>query len=729
MTLRLRARSILTVASLAGFVVVVLSVLLMWQFHTSTERIRELSTQSLSEQLTAQLVSEAQRTVAQQHTALRGALAAGDIPALEATLQKLVARSDISLAAIHASDGQILASVTAPSISMPQAKLALSPVPETLQHQRAGDHLLIDVPLVAADTRGFLRLGVALEPVLSRASVLDAQLDEVIDRGKRLNWTHVATVGGVSLLCAMGIAMIVAGTLVAPIRRLADYASAVGLGEYSAPLPVDRADELGDLARSLKEMSENLQLTTGEVHYLAYHDSLTQLPNRAQLKQSLRQAIAMGEREGHSVALLFIDLDDFKRVNDTLGHDAGDALLKEFAVRLRTCLRRSDELDEDPEPRETIARLGGDEFTVVLNAIRESDDAGVVARRILEVLREPFVLSGQEVVVGASIGVTVFPEDGGDVDTLLRNADVAMYQAKERGKNHFEFYNDSMHRMATERLSLETDLRHAIEYDQMRIVYQPVLDTQTQQLVAVEAQLRWIHPALGSVLPSVFVPLAEQTGYIVDLDEWVIDQVCTDLNVLRNAGFAEVDISMSLSSMHFREQAITPRLIDAMNRHNVPPARLTLAVSEKTLMRNFESASLQLRELRERGIKAWVNDFGGGHSPLSYLPRMPVAGLRIGSDEIEALAKGDDAKAVIATVIAMAHSLHLKVIATGVENTDQISVLREVGCDFAQGSLYVRPMLLADLMAWLSQREPHTENSPQTGTFGALRMVPPPRIR
>ena len=727
MTLRLRARSILTIASLTGFVVVVLSVLLMWQFHTSTARIRALSTHSLSEQLTAQVVSEAERTVAERAEPLDRALKDADREALQATLQQLVARDDIDLAVFHDLDGAWQASATVSDTSIPGATLEWSPFPQSARHQRASDHLLIDLPTVSGNARGVLRLGVPLEPVLSRARALDTQLDEMIDRGKRLNWTHVATAGGISLLCAIGIAMVVAGTLVAPIRRLADYASAVGLGEYSAPLPVDRADELGDLARRLKEMSENLQLTTGEVHYLAYHDSLTQLPNRAQLKQSLRQAIALGERESHSVALLFIDLDDFKRVNDTLGHDAGDALLKEFAVRLRTCLRRSDELDDDPEPRETIARLGGDEFTVVLNAIRESGDAGLVARRILEVLHEPFVLGGQEVVVGASIGVTVFPEDGGDVDTLLRNADVAMYQAKERGKNHFEFYNDSMHRMATEQLSLETDLRHAIEYDQMRIVYQPVLDTKTHELVAVEAQLRWIHPALGSVLPSVFVPLAEQTGYIVQLDEWVIDQVCHDLRALGATGYKDVGISISLASMHFREQAIMPRLIDALNRHDVRPESLLLSIREKTLMRNFDSASAQLRELRERGIKAWVDDFGGGHSPLSYLPRMPVSGLRIGSEEIAALAKGDDAKAVISTVIAMAHSLHLKVVAKGVENTDQISVLREVGCDFVQGSAYVRPMLLADLMSWLSQRHASAESTAQTGTFGALRMVPPPR--
>ena len=591
------------------------------------------------------------------------------------------------------------------------------------------DWLLIDATVTNGRSEaGRLRAIYTLTGVRVQANQLDARLDDVIAHGERLNRTHIMTAGALSLAFALALALLVARKLIEPIRRLADYAAAVGLGQHSAPLPVERSDELGDLARSLRDMSDNLQVTTGEVHYLAYHDSLTQLPNRAQLKQSLRQAIGRGERDQHSVALLFIDLDDFKRVNDTLGHEAGDELLKDVAVRLRTCLRRGDEVADDgnnAEPRETIARLGGDEFTVVLNTVRESSDAAIVAQRSLEALREPFVLSGQEVVVGASIGITAFPEDGADVDTLLRNADVAMYQAKERGKNNFEFYNDSMHRMATERLSLETDLRHAIDYDQMRILYQPIVEANTRRLVGIDAQLRWLHPALGTVLPKVFQPLAEQTGFIVPLDRWVIDRVCADIATLDSMGYTDVDVAASLSSVHFRDQAVSDTVVSALNRHHVSPDRLALAIREKTLMRNAKSATSTLSALRARGVHAWIDDFGSGHSPLRVLPRLPVDGLRISSHDVDAQSRDVDTTAIIATIVAMAHTLNLKVTATGVETTEQLEALCAVGCDYAQGSLLVRPMLLADLVAWLERRGPDADSVAQTGTYSTVPFPGP----
>ena len=731
-TLRLRSWSLLTILSVVGLVAASLSMLLMWQFHLSTERIRDLSADSLNTRLVDQLREYGTQVGVELAADLVQPIVALDLQSMREILDAAAAHPSIDSAVAFDSSGRVVADGSATVPNFGRSLLNADPSTSITTYRMTSSELQIDLPVGQFGQRmGGLRLGLSLTPILAETLELDEQLDAVIARGQRLNLLHVAATCGLFLICAFWIVFLVGRNVVTPIRRIASYASAVGLGQYDLPLPLARSDELGDLARSLKEMSGNLQISTGEVHYLAYHDSLTRLPNRAQLKQSLRQAIARGERADHSVALLFIDLDDFKRVNDTLGHEAGDTLLQEFALRLRSCLRTGDEFDNqlDAEPRETIARLGGDEFTVVLNTVRESSDAGAVAKRILAVLKEPFVLSGQEVVIGASIGITTFPEDGGDVDTMLRNADIAMYQAKERGKNHFEFYNDSMHRMATERLSLEMDLRHAIEYEQMRVLYQPIVDTHTQALLGIEAQVRWIHPELGSVLPSVFVPLAEQTGYIVQLDQWLIGRVCADMAELDELGYDDFSMSASLASVHFRNQTIVPTLIEGLNRHHIDAARLTVTISEKTMMRNFERSSELLEQMRERGVHAWITDFGSGHTPLRFMSRMVVAGLKIDSDYVGAIARGEDASSLVSTVIAMAHSLELTVTATGVENTRQLDILREVGCDFVQGSLFVRPMLLADLVAYFAQQAREPERAGQTGTFGPLPFNKPKRVR
>ncbi|MFK8016582.1 MAG: putative bifunctional diguanylate cyclase/phosphodiesterase [Gammaproteobacteria bacterium] len=732
MKLRLRSWSLLTSLSTIGLVVASLSVLLLWQFDQSTERIRYLSAGSLETQLVDQLRDYGTQMGSNLATEVAAPLTALDMQALRDLLRTAAQQPNVKSIEVFDQAGALVADG---SMTVPRFGRILRDVDTaatSIGYRQDSDELQVDVPVEQFGVRiGGVRVSFSLTSILGKTRKLDGELDAIIDQGKRFSLMHVAVTCGIFLLLAYWFAVLVGRNLVTPIRRLAAYASAVGLGQYDMPLPTTRTDELGDLARSLREMSENLQITTGEVNYLAYHDSLTRLPNRAQLKQSLRQSIARGERGGHSVALLFIDLDDFKRVNDTLGHEAGDTLLKEFALRLRHCLRSGDEFDPqvDGQPRETIARLGGDEFTVVLNNVRESSDAGMVAKRILAVLRDPFVLSGQEVVIGASIGVTTFPEDGHDVDTLLRNADVAMYQAKERGKNHFEFYNDSMHRMATERLSLETDLRHAIEYEQMRILYQPVLDTKTRALVGVDAHLRWIHPALGNILPTVFGPLAEQTGFIVRLDEWVLDRACADIAELSALGYDDFAVGVGVSSLHFRDQSIAPSLIEALNRHRVDAGRVALSVSEKTMMRNFERSSELLSGLRERGVRSWVSEFGSGHSPLRFLSRMPVTGVRIDSEYISALARGDDERALVSSVIAMAQSLNLRVTATGVENTEQMAVLTEVGCDNVQGSLFARPMLLADLVTYLAQHSRVADATEQTGTFGPLPFSKPKRAR
>lgn len=738
MKLRLQSRYLFTILTLVLLVVCSLSMLLMWQFHNSTERIRDLSSESLQTKLVDRLHDYGVEVGESLASNLAEPLAALDMYAMQQLIGVTLARENISHVLVYNTDGQVVHDGSVANASYAQELASFATSDDSLSGRaRMQDGILhLDSPITLDETEiGGVRIGLSLGPIAVQTREVHDRLDGVIHEGTRRNWINVAATTGLFVFLSMLLALYISRGLVLPIRRLAAYASAVGLGNYQASLPTSRTDELGDLARSLHEMSQNLQVTTGEVHYLAYHDSLTRLPNRAQLKQALRQAISRGERVTQSVALLFIDLDDFKRVNDTLGHEAGDQLLTEFALRLRQCLRTGDQLESDgddeapAQPTEMIARLGGDEFTVVLESVRESADAAIVAGRILGLLKEPFLLGGQEVVIGASIGITTFPEDGADVDTLLRNADVAMYQAKERGKNHFEFYNDSMHRMATERLSLETDLRHAIEYDQIRLLYQPVLDARTNEIVGIEARVRWIHPALGGILPAVFVPLAEQTGYIVELDEWVINRACADLALLREHGFSNFTLAVKLASVHFRDQSISQTLLRALQTNELDAQRLALEINEKTIMRNFPRASAMLTDLRGRGVEVWIDEFGSGHSPLSVLPKMPVNGLKIDSDYIAQITTGSHERAIVSTIVAMAHSLNLRVISEGVENQEQIEILREIGCDYVQGSLFVRPMLLDDLVTYLERGATGAARVNQTGTFGPMAIPSPGALR
>ncbi|MFK8029039.1 MAG: EAL domain-containing protein [Gammaproteobacteria bacterium] len=701
-----------------------MSTMLMVFFGQSTSRISELSAQRMEKTLTERLEMRGSSIATNLAESIAPAVAVLDMQAIQVSLQATLENNDVEFVYVYDANGNIIhdGEQTIPSYgqSLNAVVKGLAGFDIGSPVSRGNGYLVVSTPVGKELGIGAgLAVGLSMASVAAETETIVYNTRELIksDQARQLYGVSVTT--GILLVITSILALLLARKLVQPIRQLAEYADEVGKGNYDAVLPIDRSDELGDLAKSLREMSDNLQVTSGEVHYLAYHDSLTKLPNRAQLKDALQRAVARAKRSATSAALLFIDLDDFKRVNDTLGHDAGDTLLKEFAVRLADSIRIEDQIAaaSDEENSDVIARLGGDEFTVVLDSITQPSDVVVIAQRILTALKEPFVIAGQEVVVGASIGVTTYPEDGSDTETLLRNADVAMYQAKERGKNQFEFYNDSMHRMATERLSLEADLRHALRYEQMRLVYQPVLDLARNEVVAIDSKVRWMHPALGVIHPDVFLPLAEQTGFIVELDEWVVESVCRDLRMLQNRGYTSHKIAAKLSSVHFREQSISEVVSRALLKNGVAPESLSLKVDEKTIMRNFPRASEILTELRDSGVDIVVDAFGSGHSPLNYLTKLPVDSVKIAHEYIRQIDQGEHEKAIVAIIVAMAHSLNMKVIADGVESQQQMELVKGIACDMVQGSYYARPMLRDDLITYLEKHINGRNEFVKTGSY------------
>ena len=443
-----------------------------------------------------------------------------------------------------------------------------------------------------------------------------------------------------------------------------------------------------------------------KMHYLAMYDALTGLPNRQLFHQQLEQSVARATRNRTHIAIMFIDLDRFKRINDTLGHATGDMLLREVAARLNSCVRTTDAVGRDGEPSRPegrVARLAGDEFTVTLDTLHEPQDAARVARRIIAEVSRPFMLSGQEVVVTTSIGIAVYPEDGEQAEILLKNADVAMYQAKRQGRNTYQYFAGEMNSAAVERLRLENELRRAMERGQFFLNYQIKIDARDGSIAGAEALMRWRHPELGLVPPVQFIPVAEEIGLIVSFGEWVLDEACRQLKVWRDAGLPLAEMAVNLASPSFRQPDLVERVASALRRHGVHPSCLCIEATESILMRDADATMSTLKQLRELGVKLSIDDFGTGYSSLSYLRRFPIDQLKIDRSFVNEVAVNSDDAAIVAAIASLARSLSLDVVAEGVETVEQARLLAKQGCHIMQGYFFSKPLLAEELTPLLAQ--------------------------
>ena len=442
-----------------------------------------------------------------------------------------------------------------------------------------------------------------------------------------------------------------------------------------------------------------------QIRLLAYYDGLTRLPNRVLSMERLKLALENARRQNRTLAVLFLDLDQFKRINDTLGHSAGDRLLQGVAERLKKCLRSSDTIARaDPsDPTDAIARLGGDEFIISLTDIARGEDAGRVAGRILEALDEPFRLDGQDVLIGGSIGISLFPHDGADVETLLRNADAAMYHVKDSGRGAFQFYNQSMNAAARERLAMEGRLRRALERDELLLHFQPLVDTASGEIVGAEALVRWRHPEMGLVPPAQFIPLAEETGLIMPIGEWVLQSACAQGKAWQDGGHPDLHIAVNLSGRQFRQQPLVGVVSRILGRTGFDPKHLELELTESVLMRDVEETVKMLDGLKALGLRISVDDFGTGYSSLSYLTRFPIDILKIDRSFVREIATGRGEGAITSAIIAMAQGLDLGIVAEGVETEEQMVHLQGRGCRMMQGYLFGRPVPAEEFTRLLRQ--------------------------
>ncbi|MEK6639503.1 MAG: EAL domain-containing protein, partial [Nitrospirota bacterium] len=444
-----------------------------------------------------------------------------------------------------------------------------------------------------------------------------------------------------------------------------------------------------------------------EIYRLAYFDSLTGLANRVLFKDRLTQALAHAGRYHSTLAVLFLDLDRFKVINDTLGHNVGDLLLKQVAGRLSDSVRHSDSVSRsvDKEENHSLARLGGDEFTVLLTNLRDVQDAGTVARRIVEAMAKPFLIEGREIFVTISVGISIFPVDGESIDALLKNADSAMYYAKEKGRNNFQFYSNNLNAAANDRLNLEGELRHAVEREEFVVFYQPQIDLRGGEIVSVEALVRWQHPRRGLLRPEEFMQAALDTGLIRAIDEWVLRTACRHSQEWQQRGKIPVRISVNISNSLFHSDTLVSVVEQALGQMGLTPACLELELTESIVMRNVDASIAMLTTLRTMGVQLSIDDFGTGYSSLSYLHRLPINRVKIDQSFILEILTQARPPMIVRAIIAMAHSLDLFVLAEGVEQEFQRTTLIEEGCDYAQGHLFGRPMQ-ADEFALMLQPTP-----------------------
>lgn len=443
----------------------------------------------------------------------------------------------------------------------------------------------------------------------------------------------------------------------------------------------------------LQDVTEHKQ-AQDRLSYLAYYDTLTGLPNRVALGERMQQAMAEARRTERLVAIMFLDLDRFKFINDTLGHDIGDALLKMVAERLSAQLR----------PGDTVSRYGGDEFTVVLANVAHVDDVTRIAQKILERFAHPFRIGGRDLFVTSSVGITLYPlDDDGGVEIMLKNADAAMYHAKDRGRNTFQFYTAELNVRAARRLSIETGLRHALERNELSLHYQPQVDLKSGEMYGMEALLRWQSSEFGSVSPVEFIPLAEEVGLIQSIGEWVLRTACGQTRVWHQAGFPDLRVGVNLSARQFQQENLVQIVQQALTGSGLEPQYLDLELTESMLMHDMERAVSTLTELDVLGVTLSVDDFGTGYSSLSYLKRFPINVLKIDRSFVRDITSDPDDAAIVTAIIAMSHSLNIKVVAEGVETLEQQEFLKQRDCDGMQGFYFSKPLSVEDFTSLLKK--------------------------
>ena len=570
----------------------------------------------------------------------------------------------------------------------------------------ADDEVLdVSMPIRIGEQRlGGVRVGYSLSRLRSEEATVAGRIQVALNEigNRHLAWIALLLMSLLALFVVVGV--VLERTLVSPIRQLASAARRIEAGDFTAQVPeADQDDEVGSLVRAFSRMAQSIDRHDRDMRRMAYTDALTGLSNRLAFRESLDLRLMEMRGIGRQIGLLFADLDDFKRVNDTLGHDVGDEVLVQCAGRIRSAVERFGGAGAQ------LARFGGDEFVILLQADHEpGGDVRALASRLAEhlvaELGRPVVAQDRQVFLGTSIGITVFPDDASGATMLMKNGDIAMYQAKLAGKHCYRFYSRAMDQAVSRRVRIEHDLRGAWERGELTLSYQPIYRLADRRLVGAEALLRWHHPVHGAVAPSVFIDVAEQSGLIETIGPEVVRQASLDAMRWRHllGEDAAPFVSVNVSARQLRSAGFRERILDALHESGLPPSLMHLELTETAVLADEAQAREILGALRDLGVRVWLDDFGTGFSGLSHLRRVPVDGVKIDRSFIADMQRDPDDLALTAAIIAMAHSLGMTVVAEGVEKEGQSILLRDRDCDLAQGFWFAHPLPGEEFLALLS---------------------------
>ena len=702
---RLSLQSRFYLAILLLLAVVVLVMLLLWKRQQAVQHeVSEVTRQAMHGLLSEQVRVDGEAEVRQLADALANPLYYFDLDAIGALARATLREADVEYVLVYDPDGRILHDGSGDIAAYGQPMddpLAKEVIAAAGPHARMmGQVLDVSRPVLIGDERlGGVRIGYSMAG-MARAEQqaiggLRGRIDEV---GRRsLTWLLMLCAGlGV---VALASAALVQRRLVKPIQLLGDAARAIEAGDFSSPVPTsDRQDELGDLVRAFDRMRESVARHDRDIRRVAYSDALTGLSNRLAFREALDQRLRALQGAGRQLALVFADLDDFKRVNDTLGHEAGDEVLLLVATRIDRVvqgIRGADAL---------VARFGGDEFVVLLQASDAEPDGDVrtmvtrLADALVRELGEPMMINGRQVFLGSSVGVALFPDDASSASLLMKNGDIAMYQAKVAGKNCYRFYSRVMDQAVERRVRMEHDLRGAWSRGELSLAYQPIYRTRDRVLVGAEALLRWNHPEDGAIAPSVFIEVAEQSGLIEAIGPQVLRSACREAagwSTPPGAGEPPF-VSVNVSPRQLRSGDLAQQVASALDDSGFSPERLHLELTETAVISDEANATALLSKLRQLGVRIWLDDFGTGYSSLSHLRRVQVDGLKIDRSFITDLLRDPDDLALTSAIVAMAHSMGITVVAEGVERQGQFDLLRERDCDLAQGYWLGHPVSAAE---------------------------------
>jgi len=668
--------------------------------------VQTLGLQAIDDFSSRRLLSQGQAQVVQLADSLVNPLYYFDLEAIGSALGNVLRQPDVSYVIVYDNEGQVIHDGS-PDISTYGQAMSDPFAYEVLSingpHVQAGEELLdVAAPIRMGDQRlGGVRVGYSLKAVKADerqiGGIMSGRLGEV-SRGQLL-WIGLLLAGLVTLLAAIGL--VVQRKLVSPIRQLADAARGIEAGDFAAVVPVTRrADEIGELMRAFAHMRDSIARHDRDIRRMAYTDALTGLSNRLAFREMLDQRVAESNGAARQLALLFTDIDDFKRVNDTIGHDAGDEVLMQFAGRIGEVIEAHG--GEGAE----LSRFGGDEFVILLQGEPGSDireRAGHLADVLVAELGRSITVRGRPVFLGISIGIALFPDDATDVPSLLKNGDIAMYQAKVAGKSCHRFYSRVMDQAVERRVRMEQDLRGAWERGELSLAYQPLYRLSDNKLVGAEALLRWRHPEHGQVSPALFVDVAEQSGLIEVIGPQVMRAACIDARGWQRnvVGAQGLFVSVNVSPRQLRAGDLAAYTEAVLRETGLAPQHLHIELTETAVIADEARVSSVLARLRTGGVKVWLDDFGTGFSGLSHLRRVPVDGVKIDRSFIADVLRDPDDLALTTAIIAMAHSLGIQVVAEGVEKEGQYAILRERGCDMAQGFWLGHPVANAEFVRLL----------------------------